>query len=187
MDAAAKALEPGSAVNLRGEDGRDFGSGTFNPRSLIAVRLLDPACDAAIDADFFTARLSRALALRDLLYARPFYRLCHAEGDGLPGAPGRGCGSAGPEGDDHRAEPVDRRHEERAQVRGQDEVRGGQQHPEQRDDHVGRWAAQATGHRSMIRTTGRGDDGGGRSSPAARAPVSHHGTTREVVAVAAAR
>ena len=40
-----------------------------------------------MDADeaFFTARLSRALALRERFYDRPFYRLVHAEGDGLPG------------------------------------------------------------------------------------------------------
>lgn len=85
MDEAAKAIRPGTIVNVRGQDGQAFGTGYFNPRSLIAVRLLDGACDAAIDADFFAARFSRALALRNSLYARPFYRLCHAEGDGLPG------------------------------------------------------------------------------------------------------
>jgi 23S rRNA (cytosine1962-C5)-methyltransferase len=85
MDEAAKAIRPGTVVNVRGQDGQPFGTGYFNPHSLIAARLLDPACDVPIDADFFTARLARALALRELLYARPFYRLCHAEGDGLPG------------------------------------------------------------------------------------------------------
>ena len=40
---------------------------------------------SAIDADFFAARLTRALALREALYDKPFYRLVHAEGDGLPG------------------------------------------------------------------------------------------------------
>jgi 23S rRNA (cytosine1962-C5)-methyltransferase len=85
MDEAAKALPPGSIVNVRGSDGQGFGTGYFNPKSLIAVRLLADDCDVAIDADFFAARLGRALKLRDSLYARPFYRLCHAEGDGLPG------------------------------------------------------------------------------------------------------
>jgi 23S rRNA (cytosine1962-C5)-methyltransferase len=85
MDEAAKAIAPGSLVNVRGEDGRDFGTGTFNPKSLIAVRLLDGAAGTLIDADFFAARIGRALALRDALYDRPFYRLVHAEGDGLPG------------------------------------------------------------------------------------------------------
>src|SRR5581483_2231590 len=40
MDQAAKAIAPGAIVNVRGEDGRDFGTGYFNPKSLIAVRLL---------------------------------------------------------------------------------------------------------------------------------------------------
>ena len=30
-------------------------------------------------------QLERAIAIRDALYAKPFYRLVHAEGDGLPG------------------------------------------------------------------------------------------------------
>jgi 23S rRNA (cytosine1962-C5)-methyltransferase len=85
MDEAAKACPPGSIVNVRGEDGRAFGTGYFNPRSLIAVRLLAGECDAAIGADFFAARIGRALALRQRLYDAPFYRLVHAEGDGLPG------------------------------------------------------------------------------------------------------
>lgn len=85
MDEAARAIAPGSIVNVRGEDGRAFGTGYFNPRSLIAVRLLSEDCDLPVGADFFAQRLSRALELRDELYDRPFYRLAHAEGDGLPG------------------------------------------------------------------------------------------------------
>jgi 23S rRNA (cytosine1962-C5)-methyltransferase len=43
----------------------------------------DPA--AVIDGDFLTERLRRAVELRDRLFARPYYRLVHAEADGLPG------------------------------------------------------------------------------------------------------
>ncbi|HEY8949879.1 MAG TPA: class I SAM-dependent rRNA methyltransferase [Rhizomicrobium sp.] len=85
MDAAAKALASGSIVNVQGDDGVAFGTGYFNPASLIAVRLLDPKPDAKIDAEFFTAALKRALARREALYDAPYYRLVHAEGDGLPG------------------------------------------------------------------------------------------------------
>jgi 23S rRNA (cytosine1962-C5)-methyltransferase len=85
MDQAAKALSPGTLVNVRGEDGRAFGTGYFNPKSLIAVRLLAQDCDVVIDASFFAERLKRALALRAAIYDRPFYRLFHAEGDGVPG------------------------------------------------------------------------------------------------------
>jgi len=85
MDAKAKAIAPGSLVDVQGDDGRVFGTGYFNSKSLIGVRLLDPAADAAIGQAFFTERLLRALALRSALYDKPFYRLAHAEGDGLPG------------------------------------------------------------------------------------------------------
>jgi 23S rRNA (cytosine1962-C5)-methyltransferase len=85
MDEAAKAIAPGSVVNVRGEDGRAFGTGYFNPKSLIALRLFSEECDIVIDAEFFAARLTRALALRDTVYNKPFYRLFHAEGDGVPG------------------------------------------------------------------------------------------------------
>jgi 23S rRNA (cytosine1962-C5)-methyltransferase len=85
MDEAAKAIAPGSIVNVRGEDGRAFGTGYFNPRSLIAVRLLAEDCDVTVDAAFFAARIGRALRLREALYDKPFYRLAHAEGDMLPG------------------------------------------------------------------------------------------------------
>jgi len=85
MDAAAKALAPGTVVNVRGEDGRGFGTGYFNPKSLIAVRLLAEECDTVVGQEFFAERLTRALKLRDSLYAQPYYRLVHAEGDHLPG------------------------------------------------------------------------------------------------------
>ena len=85
MDAAAKALSPGAVVNVLFDDGQPLGTGYFNPKSLIAVRLLDKAPDTVIGTGFFVRQLERALKLRDAVYPRPFYRLVHAEGDGLPG------------------------------------------------------------------------------------------------------
>lgn len=85
MSPDAKALPPGSAVNLLDHDGKPLGSGYFNPNSLIAARLLDGLADVAFDADFFLARLGRALEIRETLYREPYYRLVHAEGDFLPG------------------------------------------------------------------------------------------------------
>jgi len=85
MDAAAKALPPGAIVNIEGDDGRKFGTGYFNLKSLIGLRLLDPVADVKIDTEFFVLRLARALARREAFYDKPFYRLVHAEGDGLPG------------------------------------------------------------------------------------------------------
>ena len=85
MDAATKSLPSGSIVNVAGDDGQPFGTGYFNAKSLISVRLLDRANDTVIGTGFFVRRLERALAIRAVLYAKPFYRLVHSEGDGLPG------------------------------------------------------------------------------------------------------
>ncbi len=85
MDAAAKALAPGTVVNVAGDDGQIFGTGYFNAKSLISVRMLDRAADTIIGTGFLVRHLQRALAIREAIYARPFYRLIHAEGDGLPG------------------------------------------------------------------------------------------------------
>ena len=85
MDAAAKALPPGSLVTLRRAGGEAMGVASFNPHTLVAARLLDRDAKRRIDRDFFAARLERALALRRRLYAEPHYRLVHAEADGLPG------------------------------------------------------------------------------------------------------
>jgi 23S rRNA (cytosine1962-C5)-methyltransferase len=86
MDAAAKSLPPGSLVTLRTGDGRTLGVATFNPHTLVAARLLDRDPNRRIDREFLARRLKRALAIRERLYGEPFYRLIHAEADGIPGA-----------------------------------------------------------------------------------------------------
>jgi len=85
MDAAAKALPPGGLATLKSSDRRKLGVATFNPHTLVAARLVDRDPSRRIDADFIAARLMRALEIRQRLYAEPFYRLVHAEADGLPG------------------------------------------------------------------------------------------------------
>jgi 23S rRNA (cytosine1962-C5)-methyltransferase len=85
MEPKTKALAPGTLVNVEGDDGRDFGVGYFNPKSLIAVRLFEASKGTRIDAAFLAGRLQRARSVREALYDKPFYRLVHAEGDRLPG------------------------------------------------------------------------------------------------------
>lgn len=85
MDAAAKALPPGGVVRVVDEVGKALGCATFNPHSLIAVRMLAADADAAIDRVFLRSRLEAAQALRARLFEEPYYRLVHAEGDRLPG------------------------------------------------------------------------------------------------------
>ena len=84
LDAAAKALPPGTAVELADEGGAPIGAGYFNSKSLIAVRVLGPP-GMAFGMEFFIERLRRALAVRETFFAEPYYRLVHAEGDRLPG------------------------------------------------------------------------------------------------------
>lgn len=85
MDAEAKALPPGEVVTVLRADGRALGIGLFNPRSLIAIRLLTRDAARAIDEVFLKRRLERAVKLRDQLIGLPYYRLIHAEADGMPG------------------------------------------------------------------------------------------------------
>jgi 23S rRNA (cytosine1962-C5)-methyltransferase len=84
LDAAAKALPSGTAVELAAEDGAPIGAGYFNSKSLIAVRVMGPP-GTAFGTEFFVERLRRALAVREAFFAEPYYRLVHAEGDRLPG------------------------------------------------------------------------------------------------------
>ena len=56
-----------------------------NPASRIMARVLTRDLSATIDADWLAAKLSRAMELRQRLYKAPYYRLVHAEADGLPG------------------------------------------------------------------------------------------------------
>ena len=79
------ALTPGQAVNVADAGDRVLGTAYVNPASLIAARLVSRKPDTPLDADRLRARLSDALALRQRLFERPFYRLCHGEGDRLPG------------------------------------------------------------------------------------------------------
>jgi 23S rRNA (cytosine1962-C5)-methyltransferase len=85
MDAAAKALAPGTLVTLRRADERPLGVAMFNPHTLLSARLLDRDATRPIGRRFFVRHLERALRLRERLYDKPYYRLVHAEADGLPG------------------------------------------------------------------------------------------------------
>jgi 23S rRNA (cytosine1962-C5)-methyltransferase len=85
IDAAARTLQPGEIVTVQRADSRALGVGMFNPRSLIAVRMLTRDASRAIDEDFLRKRLKRALKLREQMIGTPHYRLIHDEADGLPG------------------------------------------------------------------------------------------------------
>ncbi len=85
LDRRAKALAPGTIALLQDAERRDLALVAVNPGSKIAARVLDRDVTAEISRDWLAARLAAALELRDRLFDAPYYRLVHAEADGLPG------------------------------------------------------------------------------------------------------
>ena len=85
VDRRTRAIPAGAMAVLEDAERQPLGVVTVNPNSKIVARMMDARADAVIDRDWLAARLSRALALRERLFDAPFYRLVHAESDGLPG------------------------------------------------------------------------------------------------------
>ncbi|MEL7167018.1 MAG: class I SAM-dependent rRNA methyltransferase [Pseudomonadota bacterium] len=84
-DRRTRALAPGSLAVLVDDSRAPLALVAVNPASRILARVLDRDVHAHIDQDWFATALRRALGLREALYDAPFYRLIHAEADGLPG------------------------------------------------------------------------------------------------------
>ncbi|AGT07946.1 RSP_2647 family RNA methyltransferase [Paracoccus aminophilus] len=84
-DRRTRAIAPGAFALLEDEERRPLGVVTVNPNSKIIGRMMDQNPEAEIDGTWLRAKIARALALRERLYDQPFYRLVHAEADGLPG------------------------------------------------------------------------------------------------------
>jgi 23S rRNA (cytosine1962-C5)-methyltransferase len=80
-----KAFEPGQAVQIVGHSGRWVGYGYVNPHSLICARLVSRDRAHPPSPSLWVRRIHTALALRERLYATPFYRLIFGESDGMPG------------------------------------------------------------------------------------------------------
>jgi 23S rRNA (cytosine1962-C5)-methyltransferase len=84
-DRRARGLAPGSIAVLEDAERNALALVTVNPNSRIIARVMDRDPAAVLDRAWLEGKLSRALALRARLYDAPFYRLVHAEADGLPG------------------------------------------------------------------------------------------------------
>ncbi|MCF6443561.1 RSP_2647 family RNA methyltransferase [Nereida sp. MMG025] len=84
-DRRTKALDAGSLAVLEDTNRTPMGVVGVTPESQIIARMLDRDPTAKIDQAWFASRLQAALDHRTRLFAEPFYRLIHAEADGLPG------------------------------------------------------------------------------------------------------
>ena len=80
-----KDFTPGDLAVIEDAAGKALGVADVNPKALICARLLSRNPGQEIDRDFWFGRLRRALAWRERLDGRPYYRLVHGEGDWLPG------------------------------------------------------------------------------------------------------
>lgn len=76
---------PGAAVVFEEHNGKFIGTGYVNPHALLCARLVSRDAAHPFSASLLVHRLKVALALRERLYAQPFYRLVYGEADGLPG------------------------------------------------------------------------------------------------------
>ncbi|RCV89252.1 class I SAM-dependent rRNA methyltransferase [Billgrantia montanilacus] len=80
-----KGMEPGAQVIVEAANGKAMGVAYVNPNSLISARVVSRDPNMRLDRSLLVHRFNQALALRERLYAKPFYRLVHGEGDLLPG------------------------------------------------------------------------------------------------------
>ncbi|MDW3221662.1 MAG: class I SAM-dependent rRNA methyltransferase [Paracoccaceae bacterium] len=84
-DRRTKALAPGTLAQLQDDARAPMGVVAVNLNSKIIARVLDQDPTARMDQAWFEARIAKALAARSRFFDAPFYRLIHAEADGLPG------------------------------------------------------------------------------------------------------
>ncbi len=79
------AFDPGELALVRDAFGKPVGTAYVNPGALICARVLSSDPKADINLEWWTARIRRAVALRDSVYATPHYRAVYGESDGCPG------------------------------------------------------------------------------------------------------
>ncbi len=76
-------FKAGELVRVLTHNDRALGLAYVNPNSLIAARMLQTW--RIPDTAWLAERIRAALALRERLYLKPYYRLVYGESDGLPG------------------------------------------------------------------------------------------------------
>lgn len=80
-----QAFAAGDLVGVLNANGRLLGSAYMEPHSLICARVYARGEQRVMDAPFFSERLSAALAARQAVFDKPFYRLVYGDSDTLPG------------------------------------------------------------------------------------------------------
>ncbi|MBQ7457387.1 MAG: class I SAM-dependent rRNA methyltransferase [Desulfovibrio sp.] len=79
------AFSAGEDVTIVAANGTPIGSATINPHALICARIHSTHPNTPLDHNLVANRLQTAFAFRQQAFQQPYYRLCHGEGDLLPG------------------------------------------------------------------------------------------------------
>ncbi|MGA0229092.1 MAG: class I SAM-dependent rRNA methyltransferase, partial [Paracoccaceae bacterium] len=85
LDRRTKSIDAGSIVQVQSSDRMPLATAAFNANSKITLRILDLNPTQNVDLGWMTSKMTAAFDLRERLFDQPFYRLVHAEADGLPG------------------------------------------------------------------------------------------------------
>jgi 23S rRNA (cytosine1962-C5)-methyltransferase len=78
-------FEPGTQAELRAANEKALGTVFVNPHALICGRLISRDAARGMTPQRLTERMETALALRDRLFEKPFYRWVFGDSDGLSG------------------------------------------------------------------------------------------------------
>jgi 23S rRNA (cytosine1962-C5)-methyltransferase len=81
----AQALSSGQIVDFVRDKGDFVGRGFFNPKPQLVGRIMTLKPEENIERFFIYHKVESALVYRDRVFGQPYYRLIHAESDGLPG------------------------------------------------------------------------------------------------------
>ncbi len=81
----ADAIAPGTVVDFTREKGDFVGRGYYNPKPQLVGRIMTLKTEEKIEKFFIYHLIESAMAYRNKLFGQPFYRLIHAESDGMPG------------------------------------------------------------------------------------------------------
>ncbi len=80
-----KDFSPGDQVMVCSHQGKPLGIATVNPAGLICARIVNRDVKHALDKSLLVHRIKQALALREMTFDQPFYRLVYGDSDLLPG------------------------------------------------------------------------------------------------------
>lgn len=80
-----EAIAPGSIVDFTRDKGDFVARGYYNPKPQLVGRVMTLKPDEKIERFFIHHKIESAWVYRDKLFDKPFYRLIHAESDGMPG------------------------------------------------------------------------------------------------------